>query len=693
MILLDVVREQGIVNDFDELRKTLPEDPAHAPEALASRVLGVYEAKRRLHLFVRGLFQRCYRDDLLASLLVPFLASESNDDAAKEASIALRANTLQQRALRDFLNEIEGKLCVIAAVDSFTDDVRRGTGVLVAPDLVLTAYHTLKTHIANGNILTPQPGPLYAFFDHYDGPPIVDPSDKEIRALRVSFHKDWLVCCCEDMEMDGQFLKPDVEQTQMLKNRLDFALVRLAEPVGRHTRRSSGGLRRSWLNLTNSTSVLRKDDRIIIPQHPHGYPQRIDFGRYSDIDSGYDTSNTRIRYNTETDKGTSGAPCFNQEFKFVGLHNAAFEPQGINIRKNQAIRSDRLLDRLNGKIPLSVPAPAVSRIWSVTASGAAPRVILGRNILLDWIDRAENSSLGDRIDRIYAAVASDKRAGRSFSTEILLAARRDSGDPTVALGNGDQIPNSVSDFIRAIGYQLRIPQQQLNLIPPRPGADLPAGSADGDKLRKWASEDVPRWFDGILSEHRKQVVDRRIEAKKAIDALKVAGIIDIPSEYATLVNSAEPVYDTRYRWPIAWIVLDNVTSTSWSGELRDLLAGLIGGNLPEDAVPSELRRLRWLFLGGIPDFLSPSQVTIEILNPSEIGVDAMAAATGYLAESLDQPIDDAAREVLVKAMIGAWMGDPEVGARINDPLMRLDELQGYFGRMIGNLEKFLRASP
>lgn len=47
MTLRAVVRKQGVVDDFDELRKTVPEDPALAAREIAREVVRRHEAAGR----------------------------------------------------------------------------------------------------------------------------------------------------------------------------------------------------------------------------------------------------------------------------------------------------------------------------------------------------------------------------------------------------------------------------------------------------------------------------------------------------------------------------------------------------------------------------------------------------------------------------------------------------------------------
>lgn len=688
--LADVVQEQGIVSDFELALKSAPQEPEASKLYLAERVVDEYQAADAAQLLTKGLYRRAWRNDQFAAEMVPLIA-EAAEGRAQEAAIAHRANTLKLRALREFLADNEPRICVVVAVSSFgggQPTARKGTGFLVGPDLLLTAYHTLRDHILDCRQRIPSPGPLFAFFDHYEGAPIKYPLGGGIKARLVDFHEEWLIACCEDMPKDGEFRNASAEQEQQLLGRLDFALVRLADTVGLHTASTSGGARRGWIRRLGTNGPLRIDDRIIIPQHPGGEPQQIDFGRFTEADQ----SGTRIRYTTETEAGTSGAPCFSQDFSLVGMHNAAYMPEGITVA-NQAIRVERILEKLGPLITAADPPPA-TRVWNISANPNEPQVILGRDTLLDWIDRAAGQQGTSRATRVYAAIApASPRCGKSFSVDILTAARRGSAEPIVVLGGArEQIPASVPDFIAAIAYQLRLPPEALETIPSRPSSDLPVGSADGDKLRKWASDEVPSWFDTILGRHRQEVVDRRLEARKAIDVLKAAGIAEAPKEYADLAAQPDFVPDTRNRWPVAWVVLDGLAEMRFSAEVRDLVSGLIGGKLAEPAVPAELRCLRWLFLGYAPDFLSPVDVTSETLDPMVIGASSIVAALRLHAATFDRVLDDDGGKI-VQATFQTWMDgkDPDYGrAAMIDATRRLAALQTQFRALAPHLAALLR---
>jgi hypothetical protein len=681
---MEVVREQGIVTNYDVLRKQAPDDLTEARQFIANSVITTYEAANKVAELASALYRRVYLDDYLAPRLAAFAvdADAAMNDAAKQAAIVSRANTMSQRELRLFMADNESKICVVMAADERNGaaiPMRLGTGFLVGPDAVLTAYHTLSAHIAAANAKLESPGRCCAVFDYYSGDPLTS-FDKIPASCRVvEFHKDWLISANEDMPQDGLFRAPNSQQLQLLPTRLDFALIKLADPIGKQTRQRAGGARRSWIRVCPPAVNLRQDDRIIIPQHPNGYHLRIDFGRFSQTDSDLDTSKTRMRYDTETDTGTSGAPCFDHRFMLVGMHNASFRPDMVDVRKNQAIRIANIHTVIAALVAgWNSDAGASVQLWN-TSTTEQPRVILGRSMLLDWLTNARNEATTSAMQRVYAAdVKPEDRVqnsgfGKSFTIEILGAATRGRAEPVVVLGTErDQLPDSVPDMIAAIAFHLGIEKQFLATMPERPSPGLPSGTPNNDKLERWASHDVPEWFNDVMAAWGEQQFDQVQEAKERVQAARNQGQLPNPNDL-DLSQEPGPKMATRRRWPLAWIVI-NLAGAELSKEVQDLLAGLIGAKVEENAMPRQLRRLRWLFVGDAPDnFLAPDQYTHEVLDPRQIGVPHIITAIKNLADSRAFELTDNAL-LLAEAMVELFTapnGHPAVLA----PTTRLPYLQ------------------
>ena len=105
-------------------------------------------------------------------------------------------------------------------------------------------------------------------------------------------------------------------------NELDFALIRLAEPVEAS---------RPHLALDRDPSAVVPLDVAVIVQHPGGDPLQIALGTVVE----FPATGLRYRYNTTTESGASGAPVFSSEVVLIGLHHAA-DPAGAP-RYNQAV--------------------------------------------------------------------------------------------------------------------------------------------------------------------------------------------------------------------------------------------------------------------------------------------------------------------------------------------------------------------
>jgi hypothetical protein len=673
-MVLGVVMQQRVITEFEVLRKRFTSE---APEKVrletAAMVVEEYEKSGRLPALCAALANRVYMDEPLQAKLLA-LAGSTESDAAKQRAIARRANTLPFAATYKFLGDVRAQVCVVVAVDGPTGETRLGTGFLISAAYVLTAYHTLAAHIVpgTGKARSPVAGDrLYVIFDHYEGTPITGAEANYNGPIKVGFSRDWLKCCCEDMPDDGLFLNPDANQLALLPQRLDFALIELIEPVGNQLRPGPEGLPRDWVKLKDAADTLRDDDRIIIPQHPEGHPLRLDMGRYSDVDTQFDKSLTRIRYDAEADKGSSGSPCFNQQYKLVGLHNAAFMPGGGAVIKNQAIRADRIREVIARHSP-AVAELATTRpsLWSVSTDPDNPAPILGRRTLIDWIDEALIAE--ERAQRLYAAVTADSRSGKSFSTQILLAALRETGDSVVVLGNREQLPPTVADFMRIVGDWLRLPEKDLATFPTRPELNQPGG-ADGDKLRKWASEEIPTWFSTLLARNRMQAVDRRDAARVAVANLKAAGIKDLPEEAVKLAANASPVIEQVKRWERIWIVLDGLSTMPLNQEVSDVVAGLVGVNLEEPRVPEELRRVRWLFLGQVPAFVPVGDLTAEKLDATHMGAEDIIATVGEMLRTAGKKFDPVTDGTYVRTIVEPMMAAKAAG--LADPMRRLETLQ------------------
>ena len=325
-----------------------------------------------------------------------------------QASLVARIPTVPLSQLREFLETIERHICLIVSRAGVDGPAEVGTGFLVAPELVLTCQHVLKS-FPNGQVS--QGSQIELHFDFMKGDQIdrVGVSVPEVR--KVVPADPWYLESGNATDPDGVEGNLTPEDMKRIGNALDFVLLRLAEPVGLQPVSRGGGKRRGWITMPppNVAATLAAQDWIIIPQHPDGLPQRIDLGRYV----GPDQTQTRIRYSTNTAPGTSGAPCFNQNFQLVGVHNARVGPKDAP-KANQAIRWDLVEPKVRPHIANAQPAAYVKR-WSTSRDGEENKVIIGRGVLLDWLRASAAATPRHLADRVYVAHAEEPAAGCSFS--------------------------------------------------------------------------------------------------------------------------------------------------------------------------------------------------------------------------------------------------------------------------------------
>jgi V8-like Glu-specific endopeptidase len=685
-ILAEIVGRLGIDPEFGIRRREASSDPTTAKLQLAQHAVSKAMQAGAAAALAGELASRLHLDDLAFAELAAF-AHEDKNNLTKEAAIAKRANTMALEGLGQSVEQWKAWLCIIAV--ELPTEVVRGTGFLVGPDLVLTAWHTVRDHAGAQRMI--------AIFDHCKGNP-VGTLDRlnEMDVRQVAFHEHWRVADCIDLPEDGVLPDPEPmsqNDHKLRQGSLDFALLRLAEPVGAQARNPAfGGPPRGWLRLQPPSAAVANDERIIIPQHPTGHPQRVDFGRFGE----FDKSETRLRYNTETAPGSSGAPCFDRLFRLVGIHNAKVVRNNVTVG-NQAIRLELILAKLQQDAKArglleaaATPPKEQSVIWNASPAATAPRVILGRQKLIPWIATAATEAPADRSTRVYAAAANALSAGtttgfgKSFSIEILRSARRLAAEYIVVLGTKEaELPATALDVITAIAIQLGIPSEELKQIPPRPALDPADGQAgSSDKLSLWASVELPTWFDGVLARHRQYTRDLTDQARFEIQGHTERGE-EVPDRLLRQLEAGGTV--TVSRWKYAWIAIDQLGSGGIADEVKNLLAGLTGSNLPEASVRPELRRLRWLFLSLVPDFLG-RDVTIELLDPMEITADHCVAPMQQMAAALRRKLSDD----YIRGLRDTWETILAPGAPFDDPHRRLALIQDRLARFVPVVQKSIR---
>lgn len=228
----------------------------------------------------------------------------------------IRANNpaLDMALWRTRLAEVEVRTCRIDIDDR---DRTTGTGFLVGPEAVLTNYHVVES-IVKG------PRTASAISCLFDYKKLADGTENP--GTRVPLHSAGGIVAYSPYTAGEREGRPDA--TVPTENELDFALLRLARPMGSVPISGPESPPRGYEVLPSTASTLVADQGIIIAHHPEGMPMKLAIDSKSVL--VVNANGTRVRYTTNTDSGSSGSPVFNMLWDLVALHH-----YGDPARKNQ----------------------------------------------------------------------------------------------------------------------------------------------------------------------------------------------------------------------------------------------------------------------------------------------------------------------------------------------------------------------
>ncbi|WP_037626336.1 effector-associated domain EAD1-containing protein [Streptomyces aureus] len=233
-----------------------------------------------------------------------------------ESILNIRAPEIHPTLFRAGLGVIEGRVCRVEVVRAGMPHPL-GTGFLVGPDLCLTSFHVVEG-LFDGRL---RPDEVRLRFDHKLGAgpggglgALSEPRPEKEAVSVLAEH--WCVASAPYGDADRD---PAGERTPAA-GELDFALLRLADspgsrPIGDDAEPSSP--ERGWLD-TRAPVTLQQGDDIVVFQHLLGGPMRLSFGKVIEVTA----NGTRIRHTADTDRGSSGSPCFTLALDLAAIHQA-----------------------------------------------------------------------------------------------------------------------------------------------------------------------------------------------------------------------------------------------------------------------------------------------------------------------------------------------------------------------------------
>jgi V8-like Glu-specific endopeptidase len=226
---------------------------------------------------------------------------------------------------------VEGRVCRVEISGNAA-----GTGFLVGPDAILTNYHVVKS-VLDGTT------PAAKTMCRFDYKALADGS--RVEGVVVGLHPtEW--------RLDASPNAP-AEDTRTPNNplpttdQLDYVLLRLTRRIGDEPAAPKGGAespRRGWIAFPTVTPVFVSKMPLMIAQHPDGKPLKLAVDTESVI--GVNTNQTRVRYATNTEAGSSGSPVFDLDWNLVALHHLGDPAYDHPPAYNQGVPIDNIRARL-----------------------------------------------------------------------------------------------------------------------------------------------------------------------------------------------------------------------------------------------------------------------------------------------------------------------------------------------------------
>jgi hypothetical protein len=226
------------------------------------------------------------------------------------------------------------------------EGIGKGTGFLVGPDTLLTRDFLIDQQL-RGRVPSDQVRFRFEYKVLADG--------TRSEGVVVGLHPtDWLIDHSPHAPGEGE--NPDVLPTP---DQLGYALVRLDRPVGLEPPgRARGGNPRGWISVPSEAPALSLRSPVIIAHYPRGESLKLSIDTEGMM--GWNANGTRVRYQVQTSPGSTGAPCFDVNWRLFAIHQLA-DPktgqpkmfrQGIPIAAIRA-RLERLgkADALGGDTP------------------------------------------------------------------------------------------------------------------------------------------------------------------------------------------------------------------------------------------------------------------------------------------------------------------------------------------------------
>jgi V8-like Glu-specific endopeptidase len=385
-----------------------------------------------LEIMVRAIAAENLEDGSIYAALTADAAATSSDPARKAALQAI--TDLSKGFLRPEVFFRGVNIGMRWTVKIMVDGSFQGTGILIGPHLVLTAWHVVRslfdpdTDPAHKNRFLPKTNGgakvhtrLSIEFDDLSG--VFDSQMSSVGPKRFQAHVQWCAIyseCHPDELRNG--LPADLTE---LDGFWDYAVLRLAK---------TPGLERRWAALDARAVVPAVNARILVFQYPGGQPMRFDENVVVAPETIVAGVIPRLRFLHKANAvgGSSGSPCFDSQFMLFGLHQGTWVRSAAGAEVvNRGVPIIRIKEHIQQSIrELPVPDPSESPVWKRSAADPlrpeGPIVGCDPFQSLVWKSAVAGSPR-------FILVGGADHSGKTFRLSVLAAMLPDSGHLKVGL--------------------------------------------------------------------------------------------------------------------------------------------------------------------------------------------------------------------------------------------------------------------
>ncbi|MBB5048041.1 hypothetical protein HNR60_002802 [Rhodopseudomonas rhenobacensis] len=283
-----------------------------------------------------------------------------------------------------------------------------GSGCLVSPSLVLTAWHV----ISDWRPTAPDP--------QYKATEVLLSDGTKRRVLPKPVYQS----PCTEAEYDGTL----PSDGSAFKDHNDVVLLKLERP---------DGMRLGFAGLPKECPPPLSRSSILLLHFPNGGDLGFGWGHVNRVRG----NPYRWKHDVGADQGSSGGPCFNAHFSLAGLHQGKWLPDRRLVPANIFID-----DKLRELIEHDIAPPA---LWSLDGS-AQGQLVFGRDLFFEAIAAASRPDSRIRGIRVKRRDVAQGTSGLAFSFEMLTLtlARNPGTHRTVRINFDTQFADLLDDIRR-----------------------------------------------------------------------------------------------------------------------------------------------------------------------------------------------------------------------------------------------------